>query len=58
MLKLSLSDCLLNPLYTGNPKIVVLANSVEQNRMLHNAHFIGSALFAGVKTTFRDRNKS
>ena len=39
MLKLSLSDCLLNPLYTGNPKIGVLAKCVEQNRMLHNAAF-------------------
>ena len=46
----------LSPMYTGNPLMATLANSEDPDEMQHNAAFHQSALFAKIKTTFRNRN--
>ena len=45
------SSFIISPLYTGNPLTSPLPNSEDTYEMQHNA-----ALFAEIKTTFKDKN--
>ena len=46
--------CAFNPSYSGNPKAGILADSEDPDEMQHNRS--GSALFAKINTTIKDRN--